>query len=219
MMKFEFETKTIQIKPIVGLGAIRFKNGMVTQLPGIEYENTHDYPISIYAEIDPDSQRYLGPDVYILSKQFFFKPKEKKIINFEAFRRQDDINPVFGRGAFNIVVREIPIFDPEYVKKMIEKVIGESTKECKCEKEEVKEEKKIEEKKEEPVNIITADACEISDEDLDISFINKYCRGVKNSLYEKWVSIGRPKEVFKYERSLNVSIYINKVLSSSYDEK
>lgn len=214
MMKFEFETKTIQIKPIIGLGAIRFKSGMVTQLPGIEYENAHDYPISIYAEIDPDSQRYLGYDVYLLSKQFFIKPKEKKIIQFEAFRRQDDMNPIFGRGAFNIVVHEIPIFDPEYVKKMIEKAIGENTKECKCDKEEVKEEKK-----EEPVSIITADACDISDADLDISFINKYCRGVKNSVYEKWVDAGRPKEVFKYERPLNVSIYLNKILSSSPDEK
>lgn len=212
MMKFE--SKTVNIKPIAALGAIRFKSGMVTKLPHIEYENTHDYPILIYAELDNDSQKYLTNDIYLLSKQFFFKPKEKRIIQFEAFRRYDDINPIFGRGAFNVTVYEIPVFDPECVKKMVNKILDDRSSDCKCENK-VEEEKEV---KETPV-ITTVNASDLSEEELDRSFLDKFCKGIKNSVYEKWVDAGRPKEVFKYERPLNVSIYLNKILSSSPDEK
>lgn len=217
----KFEAKKVQIKPFVGLGAIRFKSGMVTQLPHIEYENTHDYPIAVYAELDNDSQKYLGYDVYLLSKQFIFKPKEKRIIQFEAFRKHDDMTPVFGRGAFYVTVYEIPIFDPGYVEKMIDNFVSDAIKKFKSEMERSVEESKSEvvipKTNSEPEEKVIEESVDVS-EDMDSAFTDKYCKGIKNSLYDKWVEAGRPKEVFKYERPLNASIYLNKILASSNNQ-
>ena len=211
--------KKIVMKPNESIGVFRFGAGTFTELPGIEYKNTNDFPTLVYGEIDPDAAKYLGSDINFIQKYYIIMPGETKKINFKFFRVGTS-NILYSRGAFSMNIVEVPFVSPEYVKKLVDNTLkSEKNKEVEIsepvkkvieeKKEEVKKEKietSVEEKKEIDFN-------SLSDEEAEKMFLEKFCKmsGEETPLYKKWAEAGKPKEVLKYERPINVGVYLKRL--------